>query len=232
MRSEPALDFVVCGEGEATTRELLTALDDAKRDLGMVAGLAWRANDEIVMNPPRRPIQNLDAFRAAWELVDWSLYPNNHISGRSAVVGFSRCCPHACTYCGQRGFWKRWRHRSVERFVDELQHLREQYDVRMVWIADENWGCDWEVFFTMLESIAARQVGMHMICTMCASDVVRDADRLDLYRAAGIVCLGMGVESLDDAVLARVGKNNSYTITSHAVNLLRDHGILSIVNIM
>ena len=78
----------------------------------------------------------------------------------------------------------------------------------MVWIADENWGCDREVFFALLESIAARQVGMQMMCTMCADDVVRDADRLELYYRAGIICLGMGVESLDDAVLERIGKNN------------------------
>ena len=232
LRGEPAVDFIVYGEGEVTTRELLTAVRDGKRDFGMVAGLAWRSNDEIVMNRPRQPIQDLDEFRTAWELVNWSLYRNNHISGRSAVVGFSRGCPHTCTYCGQWAFWKRWRYRSIERFVDELQCLREQHDVRMVWIADENWGCDQETFFALLESIVSRKVGIQIVCTMCADDIVRDADRIDLYRQAGIICLGMGVESLDEGVLERVGKNNGYTITSRAVSLLRDHGILSIVNIM
>ena len=140
MHSQPAVDFIVYGEGEVTTRELLMSLRDGKRDLGMVAGLAWRSKDDVVINPPRQPIQDLDKFRTAWELVNWSLYPNNHIGGRSAVVGFSRGCPHTCAYCGQWAFWKRWRHRSIEGFVDELQYLREQHDVRMVWIADEKLG--------------------------------------------------------------------------------------------
>ncbi|MGO9117390.1 MAG: radical SAM protein [Desulfomonilaceae bacterium] len=232
MHSQPAVDFIVYGEGEVTTRELLISLRDGKRDLGMVEGLTWRSKDDVVINSPRQPIQCLDKFRTAWELVKWSLYPNNHIGGRSAVVGFSRGCPHTCTYCGQWAFWKRWRHRSIEGFVDELQYLQEQHDVRMVWIADENWGCDQQIFFALLESIAARNVGIQIVCTMCAEHIVRDADRIELYYRAGIICVGMGVESLDDVVLKRISKNNGYEITSQAVRLLRDHNILSIVNIM
>ncbi len=102
----------------------------------------------------------------------------------------------------------------------------------MVWIADENWGCDQQIFFALLESIASRNVGMQIVCTMCADHIVRDADRIDLYRQAGIICVGMGVESLDEGVLERIGKNNGYTTISQAVSLLREHRILSIVNIM
>jgi anaerobic magnesium-protoporphyrin IX monomethyl ester cyclase len=232
MRLEPSLDFIVCGEGEVTTRELLTALQNNERNFGMVEGLTWRSGGEIVKNRPRQPIHDLDEFRVAWEVLDWPLYRNNHISGHTAVVRFSRGCPNVCTYCGQWMFWNRWRHRGVERFVDELQRLREQYDVRMVWIADENWACNQDVFYELLESILARKSGIQMVCGMCAEDVVRDADRIDLYREAGIICLMMGVESLDETVLARVGKNNPYKITSQAVNLLRQHGILSIVNVV
>jgi anaerobic magnesium-protoporphyrin IX monomethyl ester cyclase len=36
---------------------------------------------------------------------------------RAVVVQFSRGCPHFCNYCGQRGFWTRWRHRDPVRFV-------------------------------------------------------------------------------------------------------------------
>lgn len=232
MRLIPAVDFIVCGEGEVTTLALLAALQAGERDFSSVAGLAWRFERDVVINQPRQPIQDLDRFRVAWELVDWSLYHNHHLPGRSAIVQFSRGCPHMCTYCGQWMFWKRWRHRSIERFVDELLYLRERYDVRTAWVADENWGCDQEVLGAVLEALVAHHVGMHIFCAMCAEDIVRDADRIDLYRQSGIICLMMGVESLDEAVLARVGKNNPYTTTAQAVNLLRQHGILSIVNVI
>lgn len=232
MRLEPAVDFIVCGEGEETTLALLTAIQNGDRDLIPVAGLAWRSSGEVVINRPRQPIWDLDRYRVAWELANWSLYKNHHLAGRSAIVQFSRGCPHSCTYCGQWMFWKRWRHRAIERFVDELQYLREKCDVRTVWIADENWGCDRELIRDLLEAIVARKIGINIFCAMRAEDIVRDADRIALYRQAGIICLMMGVESLDEAVLERVGKNNSYAITSQAVSLLRQQGILSIVNVI
>ena len=56
-------------------------------------------------------ITDLDAHRTGWELIDFTRH--SYWGGRRAVVmQFSRGCPHLCTYCGQRGFWTRWRHRD------------------------------------------------------------------------------------------------------------------------
>jgi len=232
MINNSTVDFIVLGEGEETTLDLLTALRNKSHDFGSVKGLAWRSDSKIVVNRRRRPILNLDQFRVAWELVNWSLYPGHHLGGRSAMVQFSRGCPHTCTYCGQWMFWKQWRHRSIAKFVDELQFLYTVHDVQAVWIADENWGHDKYLFRSLLEAIIERKIGISIFCALCAEDVVRDADMLNLYREAGVVCLMMGVESFDKAVLGRVGKNNPYSITTKAVSILRQHGILSVVNVI
>ena len=42
---------------------------------------------------------------------------------------FSRGCPHLCNYCGQRGFWTRWRHRDPVRFAGELARLHREHGV-------------------------------------------------------------------------------------------------------
>ena len=56
-------------------------------------------------------IRDLDAYRVGWELIDHARY--SYWGGlRAVVVQFSRGCPHLCNYCGQRGFWTRWRHRD------------------------------------------------------------------------------------------------------------------------
>jgi anaerobic magnesium-protoporphyrin IX monomethyl ester cyclase len=232
MSAEAAVDFIVRGEGEVTAFELISALRAGQKDFACIDGLVWRSGDKIIINRSRQPIADLDRSRVAWELADWPLYENHHLPGRTAIMQFSRGCPHACTYCGQRMFWKQWRHRSIERFVDQLQHLREAYGVRTVWIADENWACVPELFNSLLESIAERDTGIHLFCAMCAKDIVRDADRLPLYRRAGITCLMLGAESFDDEVLARIGKNNPFATTARAVQLLRQHDILSVVNVI
>jgi anaerobic magnesium-protoporphyrin IX monomethyl ester cyclase len=248
MQEESAVDFVVRGEGEVTVVELLDVLRcgdnglagarfvnpvaETARELGGIPGLVWRDRDRVVTNPWRPPLTGLDHFRVAWELCEWPLYESPQRGGRAAVVQFSRGCPNRCTYCGQWRFWRRWRHRSVGRFVDELQLLHDRHGVRTVFVADENWACDAERFRALLVAIAERRLDLDIYCAMCAADVVRDAGHLDLYRRAGIICLMLGVESLDPEVLERVGKHNPYATTHRAVELLRRFGTLSVVNVI
>lgn len=232
MESEPSVNFIIRGEGEIVALELMKEISKGAHDFGEVLGLVWRDNKEIVVNPLQAVIQDLDNFSVPWSLVDWSLYRSNHIPGHSAVVQFSRGCPHTCSYCGQWMFWREWRQRSIPRFADELQYLHNECDVRTVFIADENWGHDRDLFLKLLEAITARNLKLVIFCAMRAEDVVRDADRIDLYRKAGIACLMLGVESLDETTLERIGKDNPYSTTHRAVELLRQNSILSIVNII
>ncbi len=228
LAAHPDVDVVVRGEGEATVRELIDALVDG--DLSDVAGIAWRKGGEVVVNPPRSPITDLDSYPIAWDLVeDWDKYRAFGL-GRSAVVQFSRGCPHTCTYCGQWMFWKKWRHRDVMKFVDELEWLRRERDVRFVWIADENPTTLKDVWAAVLAEIARRDLGLGMCASIRAQDIARDADLLPLYRAAGFTYVLMGVETVTDATLARIRKGSSVDDAYRAVRLLRAHGILSIVD--
>src|SRR3954468_11543919 len=71
---------------------------------------------------PAAVIRDLDAYRVGWELIDHARY--SYWGGlRAVVVQFSRGCPHLCNYCGQRGFWSRWRHRDPVLFAKELARL-------------------------------------------------------------------------------------------------------------
>lgn len=223
------VDFVVRGEGEETVRELVGVLR-ADGDLARVDGLAWRRGDEVVINKGRVPITNLDAYPIAWELVDdWDSYRAFGL-GRAAVVQFSRGCPHTCTYCGQWMFWKRWRHRDVKTFVDELEWLRRERDVRFLWLADENPTTLPDVWESLLREIARRNLGLALCASIRAQDIVRDAAIMPLYREAGFVYVLMGVETVTEATLRRIRKGCTVDDAYTAVRLLRREGILSIVD--
>ncbi|KWV57605.1 hypothetical protein AS156_38465 [Bradyrhizobium macuxiense] len=84
-------------------------------DLGAVAGIAFHDRHGPRATQPAPVIRDLDAYRVGWELIDHARY--SYWGGlRAVVVQFSRGCPHLCNYCGQRGFWTRWRHRDPVRF--------------------------------------------------------------------------------------------------------------------
>jgi anaerobic magnesium-protoporphyrin IX monomethyl ester cyclase len=230
MKATPAIDVVVRGEGEETAVELAGALA-VGHDLESVKGITWRNGDRIQTNPDRPPIVQLDRFRPGWELVDWNAY---HLFGfgRSAGVQFSRGCPLRCTYCGQWGFWRRWRYRSPANIASQLALLARRYGVRIAWFADENFAAEREPAREVLERMVALDLGLSLNLNMTAADVVRDADLLPLYKKAGVDNIVMGIESLDDAVVAGIRKNNPRDVSREAVRLLRRHGIVSLVNLI
>ena len=65
--STNAVDFVVCGEGEATLRELLAVLE-ACGDPTQVAGLAFRRNGQTIRTARRPFFDNLDDLPAAMKI--------------------------------------------------------------------------------------------------------------------------------------------------------------------
>ena len=75
----------------------------------------------------------------AWDLLDWPTYfyrPSPE--GRFGIVSSSRGCAQACSFCSQQKLWERtWRARDPELFVDELEMLRDTFDVRTVMLSDE-----------------------------------------------------------------------------------------------
>jgi anaerobic magnesium-protoporphyrin IX monomethyl ester cyclase len=86
---EPAIDFIVRGEGEETAVRLVAALEQ-KQPLRSVRGIVFRAgtvpgrerlaedwpseSGEVVANPPAPLIRDLDAHRVGWELIQHGRY--------------------------------------------------------------------------------------------------------------------------------------------------------------
>ena len=230
LRECSEVDIIVRGEGEQTIVELIQTLEN-NGQLEKVDGITWRNRSQVVANRSRAPIQNLDLHRLGWELVDWSLYQMFGFS-RAAGLQFSRGCPLTCSYCGQWMFWKKWRHRSPENIVEQLKILSKEYGINYVWFADENFSADKETVKHLLDLIIASNLNLSLNINMTAADVVRDADIIHLYKAAGVDYMVMGVESLKDEVIVNIRKNNPFVISKEAVHLLRQNNILSLTNII
>jgi len=171
-------------------------------------------------------IADLDRYRVGWELIDHRRY--SYWGGmRAVVVQFSRGCPHPCTYCGQRGFWTKWRHRDPVRFAAELARLYREHGVELINFADENPTVDREAWKTFLEALIAENVPLTLVGSTRADDIVRDADLLPLYRKAGWVRFLLGMENTDEDTLRRIRKNGTTAKDREAIRLLRKNGILS-----
>jgi anaerobic magnesium-protoporphyrin IX monomethyl ester cyclase len=226
LAATDAFDFIVRGEGEATIVALIEALQ-RRRPLSDVAGIAYR--DDLGRPFATRPastIADLDTNRVGWELIDISRY--SYWGGkRAAVMQFSRGCPHLCNYCGQRGFWTRWRHREPKKFAQEIAWLHREHGVELINLADENPTSSKKAWRAFLEAMIAENVPVLIVGSTRADDIVRDADSLHLYRKAGVIRWLLGMENTDEATLQLIRKGGSTASDREAIRLLRQHGILS-----
>lgn len=233
LEQEPQITAVVRGEGEETIVELVAALERAiaaheplGSTLESVHGIAFRDQGRIHATPAREVSGDLDAYRVGWELIDHKDY-SYWGELRAVVVQFSRGCPHPCNYCGQRGFWTRWRHRDPKKFAAEIARLHREHGVVVFNFADENPTSNRRVWKEFLEALIAEKVKVKLVGSTRAGDIVRDADILHLYKQAGCERFLMGMEHTDEQTLELIRKGSTTAIDREAIVLLRKHNILS-----
>ncbi len=226
LEEAPQIDVIVRGEGEETARQLLAALSTGLPILG-IDGIAYRQRNVPAATAPAQPIADLDAYRVGWELVDFSRY--SYYGGRrAAVVQFSRGCPHLCNYCGQRGFWTRWRHRDPRRLAAEIAWLHRVHGVEVINFADEFPNASPGAWRAFLEALIAENLPLTLIGSTRSDSIVRDAAWLHLYKSAGFERFLLGMENPSEETLALIRKGSTVSQDREAVRLLREHGMLSL----
>lgn len=221
-----AIDVIVRGEGEQTTLDLVRALERGA-PLAGVDGIAYRDADGRAMATANAAmLRRLDDYRVGWELIDHADY--SYWGGkRAVVVQFARGCPYLCNYCGQRGFWTQWRHRDPVLLARELARLHREHGVELVNFADELPTGSRKAWRAFLEALIAEDVPLLLVGSTRAGDIVRDEDILHLYRKAGVIRFLLGIESYDEATLQDIRKGGSMGEDRRAIQLLRQHGIVS-----
>jgi anaerobic magnesium-protoporphyrin IX monomethyl ester cyclase len=221
------IDFAVVGEGEETLTELLRCLE-RRDDPSRVAGVAFSLGGRTVRTARRPHLAPLDPLPAAWDLVDWSLYTwAGRPGSRLAAVATSRGCPRSCRSCPQAATWEcTWRGRSPDCVAYELSQLRAAHGVEVVALFDDAPTWDAQRWVEILERLVELDLGVELLLWTRAEEVVRDADRLALWRRAGVRHVGLcrdPEEEWEEGRVAEVAR----AAGPRAVSLLRDHGMTS-----
>lgn len=131
--AQAPIDVVVLGEGEEIFLDLVTALG-AGGSLADIAGIAYRAEDGIRVNPRRNRIRDIDEIPPpAWHLFDLEAYmahnqPHGAARGRFMPMLATRGCPYECTFCTSPNMWtQRWIARDPLKVVDEMESYMARY---------------------------------------------------------------------------------------------------------
>lgn len=191
-------DALVVGEGEITVPELVARLE-GDGNLAGVRGLVWRRGEEVVTNPPRPFITDLDSlpFPARDLLGDRDRYvpPAGTYRRRPvAVVLTSRGCNRRCIYCFQLDRERRAgiRYRSVENVLAEMEHLLAS-GYREIKFIDDTLAADYDRALELARAIRARRLRCTWFASACANQV--DKALLRAFKDAGCWAILFGAES-------------------------------------
>jgi anaerobic magnesium-protoporphyrin IX monomethyl ester cyclase len=210
LRKLPVFDFGVIGEGEETVVELLEALA-GKREAAEVNGLAYRDGQSIRINPPRAPIENLDALPLpAWDMLQD--YPNpykplevsfSRKEGQGSLIT-SRGCPFPCGYCPKSVFGKKVRNHSVNYVMDMIRTQYDNFKVRDIEIYDDTLTMQRERMEELCKALIKENLDLIWSANARIDQV--DEEILELMKKSGCWKIAFGVESGDYRVLEKMNK--------------------------
>ncbi|MDO8527460.1 MAG: radical SAM protein [Deltaproteobacteria bacterium] len=241
------VDIAVQEEGESTFSEVLHRLE-MKISLEGLKGTAYRdpASGEVRNNGLRPSIQSrhmgLDGLpwplRKAWpEEEVYKRNPVGHLNWQTKWINgastdsnqysvsmiASRGCPYAasaCDYCYAAYLGKLYRLRSPKEVVDEMQFLKEQYDVTYIHFLDDLMMTNYKWALELCEELRQRKAatGFEVLwggtcrTNIIADDVIRAKKEgrphmLEQAHEVGMRQAGFGVESASPTILKSIDKS-------------------------
>ena len=225
------LDAVGTGEGEFTVPELVACLESGRRLEG-VLGIAFRRGHEIVKNPPRPLIEDLDAlpFPARDLLHDqWSYRPPPGTYRRLPVTVLmtARGCDRNCLFCFQidrkrRAGTRGVRFRSVENVLAEIEHCLA-LGYREIKFLDDTLAADYDRALAIALEIKRRRLDFTWFASACVNQV--DARLLRAFKEAGCWAILLGGESGVQKNLNALRKGSTVEDTRTAVRAAKRAGL-------
>jgi len=224
LTESPVIDYVVRGEGEETLLELVHALD-GHGPVNTIAGLTHRLHGEVVSNPDRPLIADLDALpfpaRHLFELRRYGLCTPEGLP--MATVLSSRGCPYNCSYCFKGIVGRTYRQRSPENIIAEVRQLIEQYGIRNFYFIDDLFTVDVRRLNAITDQIIAEKLDIRWQCLGRVDRV--NAEILRKMYAAGCRRIHYGIESGNQDILKRINKGIKLDQVRQAVRWAQQAGI-------
>jgi len=207
------LDYIILGEAEKSFRQLLDNLNNGA-SLVNIDGIAYKRGDNVIVEPKRTFIDDLDALPLpSRELLPLKKYykiglPMGLVSKQEPAMSMitSRGCPFKCVFCSSCNFWgNRYRMRSVERVLDEMQKLKDM-GIREIKFYDDNLTLDRERAKKIFKGMIEKKFNFTWNTPNGISVQTLDEELIDLMKQSGCYEITLAIESGNEQVLRNILK--------------------------
>ncbi|MDO8558893.1 MAG: radical SAM protein [bacterium] len=197
LEKEEAFDGVCLGEGEEAFLELINKMQKGE-DYFNTKNFWFRNDNKIIKNEPMGLVGNLDELP----------FPDRHIfryfiKYRQKEIMprfiFSRGCPFNCTYCCNHalkqkyaGLGKYLRFRSVDKAIEEIRDLKQNYNFRHIKLDDDTFSLNKNWLLEFCDKLP-KNFDMTFECNIRPGSV--DDESLAALKAGGCSMIKVGIES-------------------------------------
>jgi radical SAM superfamily enzyme YgiQ (UPF0313 family) len=231
----PSLDYGLRGEPDLTIRDLIDHLEgnqftrpestqilftkhdasyvprevslmaDGRPDMSFMKGLVWRRGNEIMVNPDRPFIADLDDLPIPmYELLPLQHYLMPLMDGPFCFVVTSRGCPAGCTYCIKHvSYGPTMRLRSPAKLLEEIKVLGK-LGVHNIHMYADLFTVNRNQVIGLAQGIIDAGLKINWTCNSRVDFV--DPEMLALMRKSGCWYMAWGLESGNKEILAHAKK--------------------------
>lgn len=206
LQNVSAIDYIVHGEGEITSLNLIKALSQDKT-LSQVKSISFREKATIYHNTDYDLIEDLDSL----PLPIHELSKISKTDETRAYIAAQRGCYSNCSFCSISSFYRNKiiRRRSPSNIAYEIEQYYTKYDKRIFKFIDDTFACatqdgkDWILEFC--QEIKKRNLFIKFEIQLRATDC-----KIEILKPlidVGLDSIGIGIESFSDRVLERLNKD-------------------------
>ena len=229
LATEPAVDVIVRGEGEITFAELTRRIVNGV-GLNSADGITYRYHDQIVQNPSREYILNLDDLPfPAYKHFPLEKY---RLFGKLFFpVITSRGCPFQCNFCTtSRIFGKQYRVRSPQNIGHELELLKYEYGADSFTFYDDTLTLDKKRLYDICDEIKRRKLNIPWDCQTRADKI--SEEMFDKMKNTNCQQVFFGIESGCQSILNAVNKRISVEQNVAAIKMAKKAGLFVAISII
>ncbi len=230
LARDPAVDALVRGEGEYAMLEIMEQVEHGV-DLSEIEGVAFCRDGELIENPVRPLIQDLDSLPFPRK----DLYLENYRYFRKYPIKFfmaSRGCPHHCSYCANPSLKALYpdpqhyvRFKSPGYLIEEIKSVLDKYPARTVAFGDDlfTYKLSWMQEFLPRYK---QEVGLPFYC--CARIDSMTEEKAALLADSGCYTCWYGLESANPETREMIlNRKMSNQAIRQGARILHDRGVLT-----
>lgn len=223
-------EIVVRGEGEQTLVDLIPALL-GKKDLSKIKGISFKKGGKIIHNPARERIKDLDQipfparhlFKFPQKYVPFMKLKKDEFTAHLIT---SRGCTGKCIFCNKQMFSRQITFRSAENILAEIKMLKEKFNVREISFADDFFTFNPQRVKKICRLLIKEKLNIKWACSNTRVDVL-DKEMFRLMRKSGCYRIWFGVESGNNQVLKKIGKEITLKQIRAAFKMARQFGLMT-----